>query len=367
MNKVDISVIIANYNGGKFLQNCLNSLINANGNRINSNKVVHSNNLDKHSSNSGMSPKGFLNYEVIVVDDGSEDDSVKVLREVQRYRGAEVQIKLIENKRNLGAAKARNIGAKAARGKYLFFLDVDTEVLPGCLEAVFSYLNRHPGVGAVQAKLLKGRSAKIDSAGHHLTIFGFPYEIGVGEDESCHTEEKPIFGARTAGFGIKKVVFNLIGGFDEDYVIYGEDTDLSWRIWLSGNEIHYLPTAEIRHFEKSSLTSQTKPRLFEEGAKNQVANILKNSGLSRLWFLLPGNITVWGWLAFWFFLRGKEKYSLAVIKGLVWNMANLSTTLKKRKQVEKYTVSRLLDPNLVFGSASLGQLLKKGRVWLQNV
>ena len=243
------SVVIANYNGARYLDKCLRSVVN-----------------------SRLKEKERL--EVLVVDDGSEDESVRIIKQWQRK---DKRVKLIRLRQNQGPARARNLGVKQAKGKYVVFLDVDTEVSLGAVERLISRLAGDKQIGAVQARL--------DTRGHFLSWWGFPYEID--------QPRKVIFGGRTAGLGIRREMFKEIGGFDEDYVIYGEDTDLCWRVWLAGNRIELVDEAVVKHKGKSSMSQATKQRLFYEGSKDGLSNILKDADKGMIWWMLGLHSLAW--------------------------------------------------------------------------
>ena len=325
--KVAISVIIPCFNGANYLVQLIKSL----------------------------SAVDFPDFEIIIVDDGSTDESVKKIKNLKstpnRRAGKIKNLILIENKKNQGAAKSRNIGAKKANGKYLLFLDVDTKVHSQCLSAIFQKFEKNPQIGAIQAKL--------DTGGHFLTPFGFPYEIPAGK------KEKLIFGARTAGMAIRKDLFEKIKGFDEDYFIYGEDTDLSWRVWLAGKKVLYLPQAKVYHFGKSSLTKKTSERIFYEGVKNNLSNLLKNSSLTLLLFILPLYLFTCLIISFKQLLIGNSLGFLRIYQGIFWNFTNIKKILKKRKEINLYR--QFIPLKIIFGNLDFLTYLKRGTKWLVNI
>jgi hypothetical protein len=282
-------------------------------------------------------------------------------------RRQSIPLRVIFNKWNLGAAKSRNIGAKTARGKYLVFLDADTEIENGCLEVIVKTFEKDKKVGAIQTKLLNGKSKKIDAAGHFLSPFGFPYEIGIGESENKHSKKKIIFAGRSAGLAVRKNVFEKISGFDEDYLIYGEDTDLCWRIWLAGYRVYYLPQARVYHFQKSSLTKKTNYRIFYEGAKNNTCNILKNAPLKILLWMLPLHILGWVFLSLKLILQGRFGLAVWVYKGLGWNIKSANKILRKRKEVAPYTTENNKCSQIMFGKIGFKNFFLKGLKWFKNV
>lgn len=332
---VVISIIIPCFNAEKFIRGCLDSILQSR----------------------------FGNFEVVVVDDDSKDKSREILKNYERLP----QIRIFYLDKNQGPAKARNLGVKNSSGKYILFLDADTEIETNCLEAVVDKLERDQKVGALQTKLMRGKGRKIDAAGHSLSFFGFPYEIGVGEDESAHNRETVIFGARSAGMGIRKDLFLKIGGFDEDYFIYGEETDLSWRVWLAGHEVHYFPKAKVYHFQKSTLSEKTKYRIFYEGAKNNTSNILKNAPLSILFWMLPLYLLGWVVVGLNLILQKRFRSATWIYRGVWWNLTNLGETIKKRGVAKGFVEKDNRCTEIMFGPLNLKQLLAKGQEWLKTI
>lgn len=318
---VILSLIIPCFNAERYIARCLDSIL----------------------------ASKFSAYEIIVVDDHSQDQSPSIIRQYQPLP----QIKAVFLNQNQGPAQARNIGTRLATGNYLFFLDIDTKIAPNCLNHIVAKLESSPKVGAIQACL--------ETGGHFLTFFGFPYEIPVSK------QEKLIFGARSAGLAIRKKLFEKIGGFDEDYFIYGEDTDLSWRVWLAGYQVIFLPQAKVYHFQKSSLTPKTQSRLFYEGAKNSTSNLLKNAPLKLLILMLPLHLLAWLVLSWKLLLQKRPHLAFCVYRGLGWNLVNLRKTLDKRRKITTYTAKNNQALRIMFGKITPKELFLKGLKWFWYV
>lgn len=327
-----ISVIIPNYNGAKYIKDCINSI----------NKSTH------------------RNFEIIVVNDNSTDKSQKILEELtDKYDF----LTIINNKQNLGPSISRNKAAVFAKGQLLFFLDIDTQVKPDTLKNALKEFNENKKIGAAQAKLILGNTNKLDSAGHFLSPIGFPYEIGSNEPAERFNSKQKILGGKSAGLIIRKKVFEEIDGFDEDYFIYGEDTDLCWRVWLTGKEVSYLPSVIVNHHQKSSLNKETNYRVFYEGAKNNVSNLIKNLSFAKLIWLIPVHILAWLTLSLKQVITSRVKMAGWIYRGLWWNLVNLKTTIRKRKKNK----IKKLKKEILFGQISYKNLVKKGFKWFLNV
>jgi hypothetical protein len=199
---MDLSILIVNYNGAKLLPDCLNSVLK--------------------SKFSGS-------YEVLVIDNGSEDDSLQVLS------AYESKIKLIPNTKNLGFSKGNNVLAKHAQGKYLYLLNNDTISQQDNLEVLYSFLNHRSFVGAVAPKLLNS-DGSLQLPGSSLGHFRF---------KSTVPRSVPfILGAAVM---IKKSLYEEIGGLDENYFFYNDDVDLCKTLLKKGYAIYYVPTTALTH------------------------------------------------------------------------------------------------------------------------
>lgn len=237
---MDVSIIIVNYHSMELVKDCINSI------------------FEKTKE---------LTYEIIVVDNDSRDGSVEKLKEY-----FENKIFVIDAKENLGFGKANNIGARVARGKFLFFLNPDTILINNAMKYLLNYLNRDPKVGIVGGNLygpemnaapsfsryfddivsekknaswsaivcgkikekLRNKKYMKRSYEENFNYSGIPMEVAY------------IFGADMM---MKRSLFNKVGGFDPDFFMYAEEEELSWRIHQIGKSIVSVPDAKIIHLE----------------------------------------------------------------------------------------------------------------------
>ena len=303
-----VSVIIANYNGEKFLANCISSLL-------------------KEKS---------LNFEVIVVDDASIDKSITLLK---NKFGQERRLKLVALTENVGAAEARNIGVENSSGKYLFFLDNDTKIKKGWLEKIPAFFSTYKKAGLAQAKILKMGTNEFDYAGDYIGPFGFLIERArSAKDKGQFNKEEKIFALKSAAMIARRDVFNKLNGFDSDYKIFWEDTDIAWRTWLLGYQVLFAPKITVWH---AYGTHKKDPKLYirnqvmYRGCKNNITTLVKNLGPRKLTLILPVNIGCWFILAFLFLLRLKPVKSLAIIRATLWNIFFLPQVWRKRSKIQK--------------------------------
>ncbi len=229
-----LSIIIVNYNVKFFLEQCLKSVFN-----------------------SGKD----LDMEVIVVDNNSVDSSVEMIRE--KFK----QVKLIANNENKGFSTANNQGINIAAGEYVLLLNPDTVVEDDTLPKVVQFMDDHHDAGGLGVKMLDGNGRFLPESKRSFPtpkvafpkIFGlsalFPkskifgkYHLGYLDNNKTHQVEV-LSGAFML---LRKKVLDNIGYLDEDFFMYGEDIDLSWRIIKAGYKNYYYPETRIIHYKGES-------------------------------------------------------------------------------------------------------------------
>jgi len=233
--RIDLSIIIVNYNTVKLLGECLSSIYKS----ITKSIVI----------------------EIILIDNNSTDSSVEYVQ--QNYPS----VKIVVNNYNLGYSKANNKGIKISSGKYILLLNSDTEVRHNVLDELTIYMDAHPDVGAITCRV-NLPDGKIDAACHrgfptpwasfsyfigleklfpNSNIFG-QYHLGSRNINNPHEIDSP----SGAFFLIRKAIIQNIGFLDENFFMYGEDLDLAYRIKNAGWKIIYYPYVSILHKKKQT-------------------------------------------------------------------------------------------------------------------
>lgn len=219
--------MVVNWNGRAYLETCLRS-------------------LEKQS---------FRDFEVLVVDNGSGDGSVAMVRSQFPWVA-----QIVENRENLGFGVANNQAIVRARGPYIVLLNNDTEVEPGWLEALVSAAEADPSVGMCASKILNfDRRDVIDNTGHLIFRDGLNrgrgrLEVDRGQYDNAR---EALFPSGCAAL-YRKSMLAEVGLFDETFFAYGDDTDLGLRARLAGWRCAFVPEARVYH-RYSATTGQYSP------------------------------------------------------------------------------------------------------------
>lgn len=250
--------------------------------------------------------------EVMVVDNASSDDTVTYLRE-QKIRPLD---QLICNPTNDWFAKGNNIGIHQAHGEYIYICNDDIAFTPTYFERLVAYAEQHPECGLMGGKLLKlkdGQPAQIfDSAGLQRYRSGKVINRGENEvDRGQFDTAETVFGITGAGMLLRRTVLEKIRYqneyFDEDFIAYKEDIDLSWRIRRAGYTVWYEPTAVAYHARTVQQHSWRERRLTREviraySYRNHMWTLVKNltgrEFLVTLPWLLPYECAKLGYIMF---------------------------------------------------------------------
>ena len=179
---------------------------------------------------------------LVIVDNCSRDDTVAVASELAP--GAVV----VQRHDNAGFAGGCNEGAALTEAPLLLFLNPDARPLPGCLDALRATAAQRPGWGAWQALVTLPGGRRVNTSGGitHYLGFGWAGAHGRPVDEVSAEPEEVSF-ASGAALVVRRGVWDRLGGFDADYFMYGEDLDLSLRVWLTGDGVGVVPAARVEH------------------------------------------------------------------------------------------------------------------------
>lgn len=283
-----VAVVILNWNGRKFLEQFLPSVM----------------------------ASTYTNFQVIVADNGSSDDSLAFLRT------SYPSIQLIVLDQNYGFAKGYNEALKQVQADYYVLLNSDVEVQPGWIEPMVTLLQRDDSIAACQPKILSYANKNLfeyaGAAGGWLDTCGYPFAKGrvfdiCEEDHGQYDQSEPIFWASGAALFIRPTVFHAMHGFDEYFFAHQEEIDLCWRIQLAGHKIYSCPSSVIYHVGGGTLPRGNSRKTYLNFRNNRIM-MSKNLPLSRKLWIMPWRnfldaVSAWKGL-----LSGDGGYFIAIVR-----------------------------------------------------
>lgn len=315
MSSPKVSILILNWNGKKWLEQCLPTVVELT----------------------------YRPLEIIVVNNGSTDDSALFLK--KNYP----KIRVIEIKKNRGYAGANNFGAKYATGKYILFLNNDTKLTPNLLEPLVKKIESDKSIGAVQPQIRNMVNKNlIDSIGSFFTFTGFLYHYGYFQEykQIKYQKELSVYSVKGACFLMQKKDYLGLGGIDESFVTYVEESDLCHRILLSGKKIIYVPKSVVYHYGGGDMSIMTKNEIvIFRSFRNRFVSYIKNLSIKKLILVLPIHFLLCELLIFMSLFRGKFKQAIASQLGVIGWIPNLSSILKQRKHIQS-RIRKISDDKL---------------------
>jgi GT2 family glycosyltransferase len=276
-----ISIIIPNYNGEKYINQCIESVT-----------------LDSDY------------MEIIIIDNKSTDMSV---RNIRKY-----SFPLIANTQNFGFAYAVNQGIRQSKGELILLLNNDAFIESSFLSELIKTIESDPNIFSVSSKMLQYHQPElIDDAGDDYTLLGWTLKRGDGMHKSKYSQTAEVFSACAGAALYRKSILEEIGLFDENFFAYMEDVDIGYRARIHGYKNIYCPDAICYHV--GSATSGSKYNAFKVklAARNNIYVVYKNMPLLQLLINLPF-ILLGMFIKYIFFVRkglGKE-YRQGVREGL---------------------------------------------------
>lgn len=272
----------------------------------------------------------FNDYEIIVVDNASQDNTVKFIQE--NYP----EIKIIINPENYWFSKGNNIGIKKAQGEYVLICNDDIKLDSNCLQYLVDDLDKDKRIGAITGKILRLTDntdySIVDCAGLKKTIYRKFSNIGENQPDSGQFDNKRrIFGISGAFFLVRRSALESIKYnqeyFDEDFVAYKEDIDLSYRLQQRGWKIIYQPRAVIWHkrsVKKDELRKNKNKLIKAYSYRNHFWVLLKNEKILSGIFILPYELIKFVYILFF------EPYT---IKFFIKSLKEIHKILKKRHAI----------------------------------
>lgn len=300
-----VSLVIPNWNGRKLLPACLTSVFSQN----------------------------FTNFEVILVDNGSTDNSVSYVR--KNFP----QVKIVKLSKNFGFAKAVNLGIEKSLAPFVTLLNNDTKVDINWLKNLYGAILSNPKVFAVASKILQAKKPNlVDSAGDKINIVGQAHPAGYGERSEKFEKGRFVFGATGAASIFRKEILEKLGKFDEDFFFYFEDVDFALRAQIAGFKCWYQPSAVAYHL--GGATASKLGNFIEyQRFRNTIFLVIKNFPTKLFfkrgrWWKIPAVFAH----TFYFFVKKSWWWQvLRIIFDLLKNFPKL--LIKRNKILSQMKVS----------------------------
>lgn len=253
-----VSIVIPNYNGEAYLEECLKSL----------------------------KEQMFKDFEVIMVDNGSTDQSTACAKRIYP------EIKIIEFKKNMGFAKAVNVGIKSSESPYVILLNNDTIVFPSFVGNQYKMISERPDVFSCSALMINNSKRNlIDDAGDEFCALGWGFAPERDKKVDDYKKVREVFSSCAGAAIYRKKIFDEIGYFDEYFFAYLEDMDVGYRSRLAGYINLYNPYAKLYHIGSASSGSRHNAFKVELSARNSIYLIRKNMPKWQQFMNLPFILT----------------------------------------------------------------------------
>ncbi|MBX3615831.1 glycosyltransferase family 2 protein [Nitrosomonas sp.] len=299
MSNPFFSIVIVNYNAGAMLTNVMSTL----------------------------SKQTYKNFEVIVVDNNSQDNS---------WRAAEnlpFSCQLVRLSNNTGFASANNLAVKDhVKGEWLFLLNPDAYPEPECLEEIIKNINRIPNVDCFACALIDAnKPSRLDGLGDTYHISGLHWRTGHGYP--CDITPKhpiEIFSACAAAAIYRTETFRQLGGFDETYFAYSEDVDLGFRLRLIGGKSLLLPNAKVHHVG-SGITGSSSDFSVYHGHRNLTWTFIKNMPSPLIFIFLPIHLAMIFYVGFFYAASGRFGLYL---QAKIDAFQQIGSLLEQRKKIQ---------------------------------
>lgn len=315
-----VAVVILNWNGKKFLEKFLPSVI-------------------KYSQN----------VEIIVADNASSDDSLEFMQNTFPH------IRIIKNNENGGFAKGYNDALSQVEADYYVLLNSDIEIRDLWVEPIITLMESDKTIGACQPKLRSYHEPHLfeyaGAAGGYIDEFGYPFCRGrvfnnIEEDKGQYDDIVEVFWATGACMFVRSQAYWQVGGLDNDFFAHMEEIDLCWRLKNAGYKIMVNPQSVVYHVGGGTLPKNS-PRKTFLNFRNNFFLLYKNLTRSRFYYVFIVRLLLDGVAGLKFLAEGNYKDTLAVVKAHVHFYSAIRKNSIKRKAIKQKEVSCIYNGNIV--------------------
>ena len=316
-----IAVVILNWNGKKFLEELLPTLI-------------------QHTPSE---------VDIVVGDNASSDNSVEFLK--QSYP----QIQIIQNDKNYGFAEGYNKVLDKVYADYFVLLNSDVEVTDNWISPIINMMDADDNIAICQPKLLsyyqRDTFEYAGGAGGYIDKYGYPFCRGrlfttLEKDNGQYNDVCEIFWATGAAMFVKAKVWKDLGGLDGDFFAHMEEIDFCWRAKNAGYKVYYCPQSVVYHIGGGTLPPSSPFKTFLN-FRNNFSLLFKNLQKRQLAYVFPIRILM-DWVAALKFLAEKKPKEFTAVIKAHWNFYRQIPALKhKRKNITQRKVSNIYNGNIV--------------------
>ena len=338
--KSSVSIVIPHWNNVDVLSECLESISNTN----------------------------FENFETIVVDNASTDNSVASVR--SNYPN----VKLIENDKNYGYAGGCNIGAEAASGDFLIFLNNDTVQEKDWISNLIKTINSDDKIAAVQPKILNYYNRNVfdyaGGSGGHMDIYCFPFARGrifsfQENDEGQYNNKEKCFWSSGTCFMVRRELFQKAGGVDKSFFAHMEEIDLCWRLYAMGFEVWVEPDSVVYHKNALTLPMYSHKKYYLNH-RNSLLMLLGNYSIKNIFLIGIPRLILEKIACFYSILMLDWRHFTAILRSLFWIIFHPNVIMKKRKSFSKIrtiTDKKIME-NMMQSSIVIKYYLLKKQAYL---
>lgn len=319
--KIKVAVVILNWNGRKFLEKFLPSVVSKS-----------------------------IGAEVIIADNNSSDDSIEFLK--NNYP----QLRLIINPKNSGFAGGYNEALAQVDAEYYVLLNSDIEVTENWVMPIIEEMDKDKSIGASQPKLLayhqKDEFEYAGASGGFIDKYGYPFCRGrmfanLEKDNGQHDSIEEVFWASGAAMFVRADAYHKLGGLDEDFFAHMEEIDFCWRLKLNGYKVMAIPKTTVYHVGGGTLPKNSSRKTYLN-FRNNFSLLFKNLPKDRLVKTFIARLILDGIAGIRFLLEGNYKDTWAVLRAHFYFYKHMNSLLKKRKGKDIHPVSKIYQKNIVF-------------------
>ena len=313
-----VAIVILNWNGKKFLETFLQSVV-------------------EYSQG--------INFKVFIVDNNSSDDSVEYVQ--QNFP----EVEIIQFDKNYGFASGYALSLPKIKAKYYVLLNSDVEVTKNWLHPLLNLLEKNPSVAAAMPKINSYANKKYfeyaGAGGGFIDKYGYPFCQGriltkIEEDTGQYDTSCEIFWASGACMFVRAEAYNQAGGLDGDFFAHMEEIDLCWRMKRCGYQIHYCPESLVYHVGGGTLPNDN-PRKLYYNYRNSLFLLFKNLDRYQLFIRMFSRLFLDCISCTLYLMQGKLSFFMAVIRAHARFFISLPQLIRKRRTFNRTVSNKRVD------------------------